>query len=251
VDAHPHAAHQAAIAEARSRYERGLISYDAFRRAMDALALADDEGDCQAVLDALPHLPLTKFDDPQPPAPRLSPAAPTTGGPNTPNAHIVAFMSQVKKTRRPWQLAPDAEVTAFMGEVKLDLNLAQMQPYTRLRVRAIMGTVVLYVPRGVRVSVRSSVIMGDANLLGESINGVINSGHEEHIPPEAPTAELEIDAFVLMSNVRVAIADAPVISLGELMRDTMRAVAEGVRRGLQEPSQPGHQGTRTPEIADH
>jgi len=231
-------AQRAAIQEARARYERGEITYDDFRRALDALVLAQDAGDCAAILDALPASPLAALAALEPSVPLASPSA------RPERTRIVAFMGQTKKLRRPWRLAPATDARALMGEVKLDLSVAELPPRARLRVTAIMGTAVIYVPRTVRVAVRSTVLLGDANLLGEGVSGVVASGHEEHTPAAGPedgpaAAQLEIEAFILMGSVKVALTDGPTISVGELVRDTLRLVADGVRRGLRSGLQAG------------
>jgi hypothetical protein len=225
------AAQQAAIQEARRRYERGELSYDAFRRALDALVLARDADECQAILDALPTTPLaalSALDAPLPSVP--SPAAPQE------QQRITAFMSQVKKLRRPWKLGVTAHATAFMGEIKLDLRLAELPPRATLCVTAFMGTVIVYVPDSVRVSVRSRVIMGGVRALGEDVSGVIASGHDEHAPPPGtPAQELDIEVRCYMGDVRIILTDGqPTASISELVRDALRAVAEGARRGLRE-----------------
>jgi hypothetical protein len=126
-----------------------------------------------------------------------------------------------------------------MGQVTLDLNRAELPPRASIQITAIMGGVTLYVPSGVRVSVRSRTYLGEANLLGESVSGIAAIGHEEHIPVPGPaSAELEITAVVVMGNVKVALADGPVVSLGELVRDTLRTAVEGFRRGLRDPNAP-------------
>lgn len=222
-------AQRAAIVEARARYERGQITFDAFRRALDALVLARDAGECQAVLDALPteHAAALAALEPSP-AP--APIAADSSGPQ--HKAIVAFMGQTKKLRRPWRLAPNTKTLAFMGEVKLDLGVAVLPPRATMRVTGIMATVVIYVPTNVRVSVRFTVLLSDTNALGEGTSGVVAFGREEHAPVGEPVAELEIEVFALMSNVKVLLADAPPISMRELAREALRAAVEGVRRGL-------------------
>lgn len=224
------AAQRAAIVEARARYERGQITFDAFRRALDALVLAHDAGECQAVLDALPteHAAALAALEPSP-AP--APIAADSSGPQ--HKAIVAFMGQTKKLRRPWRLAPNTKTLAFMGEVKLDLGVAVLPPRATMRVTGIMATVVIYVPSNVRVSVRSTALLSDTNALeGEGTSGVVAFGHEEHAPVGEPAAELEIEVFALMANVKVLLADKRPISVRELAREAVRAAAEGVRRGL-------------------
>ena len=227
------AAQRAAIQEARARYERGELSYETFRRALDALVMARDADECQTILRALPTSPLAPLA-----ALESSPAsAPAVAGaePHEHHKWIVAFMSQIKKLRRPWQLQPSTDVVALMGEAKLDLRLAEMPAQARLRVTAIMGTVVILVPPTARVSVRSTFIMSDTHALGESISGVIAFGHDQHVPTTDPaTTHLDIEIFALMGNVKVALANATRVEINELVRDALQAVAVGVRRGLRQ-----------------
>ena len=226
-------AQRAAIQEARRRYERGELTHEAFRRALDALVLARNTDECQVVLDALPTSPavaLSALDTPPPPA--LSPGAPLE------HQRITAFLSQVKKMRRPWKLGVSTQALAFMGELKLDLRLAELPPRATLQVTAFMGSVTIYAPRSLQVSVHTTVVMGDVQSFGEGVSGVIASGHDEHLPapgtgPAAPRLDIEVRCY--MGNVRVVLTDGqPIVSVGELVRDALRAVAEGARRGLRE-----------------
>lgn len=227
-------AQQAAIQELRLRYEHGDISFETFRQALDALVLARDAAECQAIVRSLPTSPLAALaalEHTPPPAPPIPPQQ---------HSRIVAFLGQTKKLRRPWQLASSAHALACMGEVKLDLRLAKLSPRVHLRVSAIMGTVTVYVPRTMRVSVRTRLLLGDANALGESLTGVLAFSHEEHIPTDAPAqAELEIDTFILMGNVHVVLADSPTPSISQLVREALSAVATSLQRGWQQgASQP-------------
>ncbi|MGH2515075.1 MAG: hypothetical protein ACRDHP_05410, partial [Ktedonobacterales bacterium] len=120
---------RAAIQEARTRYERGELTFDTFRRALDALVLARDATECQAILNALPVSPLVALSAlDSPPLP-----APTTTAPPA-HKNIVAFMSQIKKLRRPWRLAASTDAIAFMGEIKLDLRLAELPAQASLHI---------------------------------------------------------------------------------------------------------------------
>lgn len=223
-------AQRAAIQEARSRYERGELTYDAFRRALDAIVLARNTDECQAILAALPTAPLATLSALEASPPMAAAAAPRE------RQRITAFMSQVKKIRRPWKLEANARALALMGEIKLDLCLAELPPHATLRVTAFMGTIIIYVPRSVRVAVRSRVIMGAVVALGETVNGVIASGHDEHAPPPGTTPPLlDIEVACYMGNVRVVLTDgAAPISISELVRNALRAIATEAARGLRE-----------------
>ncbi len=227
------AAQHAAIQELRVRYERGDISFVTVRQALDALVMARDATECEAIVRTLPASPLAALAALE----RTPPAPPVV---SRQHGRFVAFLGQTKKLRRPWQIAPSAHAVACMGEVKLDLRLAELPPRVYLRVSAIMGMVTLYVPRAIRVSVHTRLLLGDANALGESVSGVLASSHEEHIPAgEPPHPELVIDSFILMGNVKVVLADAPSLSIGTLVREALVAVATGLQRGWQQgASQP-------------
>jgi hypothetical protein len=240
---------QRAIQDVRARFERGDLSFEAFHHALDALVLAQDAEECEVILAALPTPPLAllaALDAPVPPTPQAGPPS---------HKRIVAFLGQTKKMRRPWKLAASTATTAFMGEVQLDLGRAELPPLgetARIQVTALMGGVTLYVPRAARVTVRSRVLLGDTNLLGESASGVVAFGYEEHTPvTDAPAAEIEIEAFVFMGNVKVVLSDGPVVSIGELLRETVRAVVEGVRRGWQQGQQGASRPARLPPLGAH
>lgn len=235
VEPTPLQAQQAAIQDVRARYERGELSFDDFKRALDALVLAQDADECQAILQALPSsadshtaTALAALEPPAPPAP--APATTT----EMPRKRMVAFMAQVKKMRRAWRLSPNTQTVAFMGEVDLDLNLADLPPQAKIDITAIMGEVVIYAPPSAHVTVRSTVLLGEVDALGENIGGVVSFGHEQHDPVgAAPRADIEINAFVLMGSVKVIVAERPSVSIKEMARETLRAAFEGMQRGLQ------------------
>lgn len=229
------AAQRAAILEVRTRYERGELTYDTFRRALDALTLAHDADECQVILDALPTSPLlafSAFEGQLPPIPE--PATVLE------RQRITAFMSQVKKVRRPWKLGAETQATSVMGELTLDLRLAELPPRATLRLTAFMASATIYVPRSARVAVHSSVIMGSVQAIGETINGVVVSGEDEHLPvPGSAAPILDIAVRCVMSDVRIVLVDEkPEVSVTELVRDALRAVALGVQRGLREGARP-------------
>lgn len=224
------AAQEAAIADVRARYERGDLSFEAFRRALDAVVLARDAEECRVILNALPSTPL---------APLNALERSTAVALEMPPVRIIAFMGQTKKLRRPWQLAPNAEAVAFMGEIKLDLRYADLPARARLQVTAVMGSVLILVPRNVRVAVHSTILLSDTNMLGEGTSGVVGSSHERHEPKGEPAiADIEIEVFALMGNVKVQLVDESMVSVNELVRDALRAVISGVRQGLQQGRDP-------------
>lgn len=229
------AAQRSAILQIRGRYERGELPFETFRDGLDALTKAQTPDECAAILRGLPHSPLATLAALEPPAlaasapmPPMPPAIPTA------RKRISAFMSETKKTRSAWTLAPDTHVRATMGSVKLDLRRAQLPPQAHLKVNVIMGDVAIYIPDDVAVSVRSSAYMAEVNALGESISGVIASGEDEYIPTQtAPRAHLVIEVSALMGSVNVKLANQSATAISDLARETLRAALEGIRRGFE------------------
>ncbi len=143
-------------------------------------------------------------------------------------------MSETKKMRSGWSLAPDTRVSAFMGSIKVDLRRAQLPPEAHLKVTSTMGEVIIYIPDDVAVSVRSTAVMGEVKALGQSISGMITSGDEDYTPTHTePRARLVIEASALMGSVNIALANPNVATIADLARDALRAALEGVRRGLE------------------
>lgn len=218
---------QAAIQDVRARYERGELPLDAFRRALDALVLARDEDECQAILAVLPPAPLAALAalEAAPPVPIAPPAAPA-------RKRIVAFMGQTRKLRRAWQLAQHTLAVAILGEVKLDLTLAALPAHATIQVRVIMGSATLYVPRSARVTVRSVALLGEVNALGEKSGGVAASAHEEHLPLAGPAeTTLEIRVFALMGDAKVLVIDGPALAMRPWQRLLAGLLGERPVRG--------------------
>lgn len=224
-------AQRAAIQEARARYERGEISVDAFKNALDAITEAPDVGSVEAIVAELPRAPHSALAALEP-AP-LPPDLPTVVSDGRGVSRISAFMGETRRAGKPWTLAPKARISCTMGEVVVDLRQAKLPPRGRIRVNVTMGETRILVPRGVRVTARTRVIMGEAITLGENIAGLIASGEEEHEPPPGESvSELVIDSRVLMGELRIVLADQSSMSISELAHEVLREALAGVRDGL-------------------
>ncbi|HEX8994994.1 MAG TPA: LiaF domain-containing protein [Ktedonobacterales bacterium] len=235
------AAQRSAILQLRGRYERGELPFDAFRDALDALTKARAPEECRAILANLPHSPLATLAALEPPTVAANAPKPIAQRPA--QHRITAFMSETRKTRGPWTLAPETHVRAVMGSVRLDLRRAQIPSYAYLKVSATMSEVTLFIPDDVAVTVRSTARMSEVNALGESVAGVIASGYEEHIPTHVePRAQLVIDVSALMGSVNIALMNASAAAIADLARDMLRSALEGMRRGWEN----GGQGTTLP-----
>ena len=134
---------QEAMRVLRERYERGEIEFETFQRGLDALLLARDADECQAIMNGLPSLPVNKLDA----LDALSRPSPSTASTATPAPlrrsgqpkRLLAFFSEVKRVQRAWKLDPDTTGGAIFGEMKLDLNLAALPPHATMTLSAIFG----------------------------------------------------------------------------------------------------------------
>jgi len=230
------AAQRSAILQIRSRYERGELPFETFRTSLDAITAAQTPEECANLLRDLP-----------PPSPSMAalaalepPALTPSATPqralarSAPNKRISAFMSETKKTRSAWTLAPNTHVNAFMGSIRLDMRRAQLPAEAYLKVNSTMGEVIILVPDDVAVSVRSTAIMSEVNAMGESVAGMIASGEEEHNPTHTePRARLTIDVGVLMGTVQVRLVNNTNAAIADMARDAVRAALEGMRRGFE------------------
>ena len=226
------AAQRSAILQIRSRYERGELPFETFRTTLDAITAAQTPEECANILRDLPEQPahLAALAALEPPA--LAPSVPAPMAPAAPRKRISAFMSETKKTRSAWTLAPNTHVSAMMGSIRLDMRRAQLPPEAYIKVSSTMSEVVILVPDDVAVAVRSKAIMGEVIAMGESVAGMIASGEEEHNPTHTePRARLTIDVSVLMGEVRVAVVNTTNAAIADMARDAVRAALDVMRRG--------------------
>src|SRR5215469_14896158 len=121
-------AQQDALLEIRSRYERGEISFDDYRRAFDQIMRAEDAGQCTVVVQALPHSPLSVLDALDR---RATPAAPVA---RAGTRWLVSIIGEMNRLRRPWRMGAQTNTLSLIGEVNLDLSLAEIPRNGVLRV---------------------------------------------------------------------------------------------------------------------
>ncbi len=237
MDTQAHTTQDAAIAQVRARYERGDISFEAFKRALDALILARTPTEFDAILRELPPSPMTALAAlDRVPAPVAPPMFDLGGGEVE---RISAIMGNTKKLTRPWRLGERTQVSAVMGDVKLDLNLAALPRHAVLHVSATMASITLYVPRTARVRVRASSFLGAIDALGERHDGIVTSSYEEQLPSDGgEDVTLDIRASTVMGEIKIISTDGPTVSWTELAHAALRGVADGIRRGLQSGTSP-------------
>ncbi|HEY7350000.1 MAG TPA: LiaF domain-containing protein [Ktedonobacterales bacterium] len=214
---------QEAIRQVRARYERGDLAFDRFEYALNALLQAQTPEECQAIVQELPSSPITALDalSPQTAVPPVAATPRRTGW-------WVAFMGGFQRISRPWRLNEQTMGVAVMGGMEVDLSLAALPRQGTIKLYFLMGGAKLYVPRSVDVSVRSFVIMGGVNALGESSGGIISFSHEESQALKMPgtsTPQLDIQVFAMMGGVEVVQVDGPVITGAGLLSAPNRQTA--------------------------
>jgi hypothetical protein len=230
-------AQRAAIEEARARYVRSEITVEQLKRALDAITQAQQVSAVEAVIAGLPISPysaLAAFEAPPAAAPEPGPVgAQTVVSTVRGISRISSIMGKTHRMGKPWTLAPHSYVSSTLGETVVDLRQAKLPPHGVMSVTVFMGETRILIPRGVRVSARTRVIMGGAKTLGETVEGLVASGEEEYEPASGePIAELDIDARVIMGTLKILVADPSSMSISELARAALKEALEGVRTWL-------------------
>lgn len=227
---------QEAMRVLRERYERGEIAFESFQRGLDALLLARDADECQAIMNGLPTLPVSKLDHLDALS-RPSSVASLASGASVPAPlrtrgnpkRLVAFFSEVKRIQRAWRLDPDTTGGAIFGEMKLDLNLAALPPHATMTLSAVFGQVTIYVPETARVRVQASAFMGEVNIFGESSGGIFVRDEvvSEGVSPDHPEATtIDLDVRAVFGEVKIIQGENPSL---------FKKVSEFVRRIITEP----------------
>jgi hypothetical protein len=198
---------QEAIRQVRERYEQGDLSFDRFEYALNALLQAQTPEECQAIVRELPSSPVSALD-------MYSSQPPMTSTPGR-TRWWVAFMGGFQRLSRPWKMTERTVGVMIMGGAEVDLSLAALPRQGVIRIFMLMGGAKLFVPRSVDVSVRSFIIMGGVNALGESSGGIISFSHEESHAlrgPQSSVPQLEIEVFGMMGGVEVVQVNGPVVT---------------------------------------
>ncbi len=93
-------------------------------------------------------------------------------------------IGSVKRTGR-WRLEPDTLLGTIVGSVKLDMRQAEFAaPVVTMHVQSVLGSVKVWIPRGVAVEVTGQSLLGSRSVAGD-------------IPaPGAPLLRLKVDTVV-------------------------------------------------------
>lgn len=198
---------QQAMYELHSRYERGDLSFEDFEGAFDKILQARSAEESWAVLEQLPSSSMRALQarelSSQPPAMLV-----------VPTQWMVSLMGEIKRIRLPWRMAQQTTVFVGLGEVELDLSIAALPQQATLQVYMLAGEVKIYVPRSINVTVSTTAVLGEVSALGQKSEGII--AHSSHASAaedgmDAATRSLDIQAHILLGEVKIVQVDAPVV----------------------------------------
>jgi Cell wall-active antibiotics response LiaF, C-terminal len=205
---------QQAIQVVRTRYEQGILTFDQFEYALNALLVSQTPEQCQRIVEELPSTTATSV---------LHPPAPASASGKPATQRIVGNIGELKRMQHPWRLEPHTSVRMWIGNIKLDLSLATLPPNGVLEVFVPLGEVVIYVPREVHVTLHASALLGEVNALGEERKGIFARINEEEFPSEGiaatPVPHLEIRLKTIIGNVKVIRVNGPVLALKDMIKE--------------------------------
>jgi len=115
-----------------------------------------------------------------------------------PRGRILSFMSSTRKVGR-WALPRELELKAIMSDTKIDLTQAVLtDPSVVVEVRAIMASLKIVVPPGMRVVVDTNSIMSN-----------VESRADDFAPPDLPATTnapvVRLTGYAFMSDVQVVV----------------------------------------------
>jgi hypothetical protein len=115
-----------------------------------------------------------------------------------PRGRILSFMSSTRKVGR-WALPRELELKAIMSDTKIDLTQAVLaDPNVVVEVRAIMASLKIVVPPGMRVVVDTNSIMSN-----------VHSRADDFAPADMPATTkapvVRLTGYAFMSDVQVVV----------------------------------------------
>ena len=121
-----------------------------------------------------------------------------------PSGRLVALMSSTRRVGR-WTVPHELSVMAIMSDTKLDLTQAAMtSPATDIELRAVMASLRIIVPPGMRVVVETNSFMSNVSSRADDLSPA-------DAPPSQNAPVLRLTGFALMSDVRYsAVSEAAI-----------------------------------------
>jgi hypothetical protein len=197
---------QAAITDVRNRYEKGLLTFEQFEYALNALIQAQTPEEYQGIVQELSAPAYTALDIP------TASSAPMAARVR-PYVRMFNVVGELKRMRRPWRMGQRTVVWMGIGALKLDLRMATIPPNALLEVYSLIGEAKIYVPRNIHVTVRQFNLIGENKALGEERNGIFTMLDEEEFPAEGPDAanapHLTIHQMMLIGSAQIIPSGGP------------------------------------------
>lgn len=164
---------EAVVARLNSATGEGRLTLEEFGERAGQAYTARTQGELVKLVDDLPSVP-SSMPSSVVPAPRGRPVS------------QLSPVGSVKRFGR-WRLDRDTEVTVIVGSVKLDLRHAEIAaPEIELRVKTVVGSVKVWIPRGVRVEVEGTSVVGSRRVHEDSAAGF----------SDAPVLRLRVDTVL-------------------------------------------------------
>jgi hypothetical protein len=120
---------------------------------------------------------------------------------NVPVAHqgtrLLAFMSTTRRVGR-WVVPPKLDVLAVMSDTKLDLTHAVLPAgMMDFEIRAVMASLKMIVPPGVRVMVDMHSIMSSVRSRADEV--------DVDVPPSASAPVIRLTGYAVMADIQVVV----------------------------------------------
>src|SRR5215468_2889157 len=159
---------EAVVGRLNDATSEGRLTLEEFGDLVSAALAARTQGDLDLLVTDLPA---------------HSTAQPTRAAAGTRSVQITPVGS-VKRGGR-WRIDRDMEIGAVVGSVKLDLRQAEIAaPVIDMHVRTTLGSVKIWIPRGISVDVDGQTVVGSRTIA------------EDSRIPGAPLLRLHIDTVV-------------------------------------------------------
>ncbi|MCA9662291.1 MAG: DUF1707 and DUF2154 domain-containing protein [Myxococcales bacterium] len=186
------------------RYAEGVIDDDEVDRRLDAAERATD----LATLERL-TVDLRGPDDSRALArTRADADAPVVAlarAEQVPRSRRIITVFSDNEYRGHWTPARRNTVINVLGDTELDLRDAELGPETEIRVRVILGDVVIVVPPDLPITVEVIPVLGDIKR------------DDEAAPPRADAPRVVVRGFVLLGDLKIRVQRR-----GESWRETKR-----------------------------
>ncbi|MEZ4380667.1 MAG: LiaF-related protein [Nannocystaceae bacterium] len=177
-----------AIALIGQRYAEGVIDDDEVDRRLELAEEADDI----AALDRL-TVDLRGPDDVEALAEAPAPIVALVRAEAAPRSRRLLTIFSDNEYRGHWTPARRNTVINVLGNTELDLRDAQLSPETEIRVRVVLGDVVIVIPPDLPLTVEVVPVLGDIKR------------DDESAPPSADAPRVVVRGFVVLGDLKIRV----------------------------------------------